>query len=200
MTPIEARHMPIRGLGLLLTATALLTSCAPAPAPNADPAPSGTNSVPAVTNSVPAGCPAPGVAIKAREVDAAMGLRAMPVDMVNCGTIPYTISGYPAVRVLDNDRKPLDVKVSNGTSSIALIDGLDAAPKPVTLKPGEKVGAVLVWRNTVTDPTVTAMNGTYLEIAPAGGQPPQTVTLNGGIDLGNTGKLGVSAWAFPKGT
>jgi hypothetical protein len=129
-----------------------------------------------------------------------MGLRAMPVDMVNCGTRPYTVSGYPGVRVLDNDRKPLDVKVSNGTSSIALIDGLDAAPKPVTLKPGEKVVAVLVWRNTVTDSTVAATNGTYLEITPAGGQPPQTVTPHGGIDLGNTGKLGLSPWAFPKDT
>jgi hypothetical protein len=49
----------------------------------------------------------------------------------------------------------------------------------------------------VTDTTVTATNGTYLEVAPEAGECPQIVTPESSIDLGNTGKLGVSAWTRP---
>lgn len=127
-----------------------------------------------------------------------MGLRAMSVELANCGTGPYTASGYPAVRVLAGDRKPLDVKVANGSSSIARIDGFDGPPKPLTVPPGGTAVAVVVWRNTVTDATVAATNGTYLDVAPAAGGAWQTVTPDGGIDLGTTGRLGVSAWVRPR--
>jgi hypothetical protein len=130
------------------------------------------------------------------EVDAAMGLRAVSIEMVNCGTRPYSVNGYPTLRVLDRDRRPINVKVGKGSSSIALIDGFDTTPKSVKLKHGEMAVAGLVWRNTVTDSTVTATNGSYLEIVPADGESPQTVPEN--IDLGNTGKLGVTAWARPR--
>ncbi|MBB2909212.1 hypothetical protein FHS43_000458 [Streptosporangium becharense] len=36
------------------------------------------------------------------------------------------------------------------------------------------------------------MTGSYLEIAPATGERPQIVPAH--IDIGNTGKLGVTAW------
>ncbi len=124
-----------------------------------------------------------------------MGLRALRIKLINCATSPYTVNGYPAVRVLDEDRKPLDVAVSDGASSIATLDRYDGPPRPVTLPPGDWVTAVLLWRNTVTGWTAPPTNGSYLEIAPVKGQPAQIVDPRTRIDLGTTGKLGVTAWA-----
>ena len=73
----------------------------------------------------------------------------------------------------------------------------DAGPHRVTLKPGESAITVLVWRNTVTDTTTTAVSGTYLEVSPGRGLPPGTVTPQGRIDLGNTGRIGTTAWDKP---
>lgn len=125
---------------------------------------------------------------------AAMGLRALTVSMTNCGDRSYSVNGYPVVRVLDGDRKPLDVQVALGTRAITADPAWAADPQPVTLAPGGTVTAVVVWRNLVTDPTVVATTGRYLEIAPVGGAPAQTVNPRGGIDLGNTGRLGVGPW------
>ncbi|GAB3140398.1 hypothetical protein GCM10027290_11150 [Micromonospora sonneratiae] len=170
--------------------TALATACTSPPGPAPGPEP-----VPSATSSASPACPQSGVLITNGMVDTAMGLRAMTVEMINCGGQSYAVQGYPMVRVLDEDRNPLPVKVIDGTSSIAVIKGLDAPPKPVTLLPGQRAKAVLVWRNTVTDATVSPTTGKDLEITPAGGQSPQIVSPNGGVDLGTTGRLGVSPWA-----
>ncbi|GLW96733.1 DUF4232 domain-containing protein [Microtetraspora sp. NBRC 16547] len=188
-----------RGLALyagLLTASTLLTACVVSPSAKVSrskgPPPKPDPTLSSTAQTAPP-CPESGVVITTGEVDAAMGLRALSIEMVNCGDHRYRVKGFPSIRVLDPDRRPLDVKVGNGTSSIALIDGYDTKPMSVTLKPGEKAVAGLVWRNTMTDPTVTATIGSYLEIAPVDGEPPQTVPQY--VDLGNTGKLGVTAWA-----
>jgi hypothetical protein len=124
-----------------------------------------------------------------------MGLRVVRVAMVNCGTRPYSVNGYPSVRVLDEDRVPLDVEVGRGAASIATIENFDAGAQPITLQPGERAVAALAWRNTVTGTNAAPANGAYLDIAPAEGRPRQTVQPAGGdIDLGTTGRLGVSAW------
>ncbi|MEU7160790.1 DUF4232 domain-containing protein [Streptomyces chrestomyceticus] len=133
-------------------------------------------------------CPEDGVVIKGSQVDAAMGTRAMGITLTNCGKHPYKVNGYAGVQVLDQDRKPLDVKISHGSD---VVD--DVGPEPVTLKPGEHVKAVLMWRNRVTDATRPAVNGAFLALTPAaGGSRPQLVREL--IDLGSTGKLGVTAW------
>jgi hypothetical protein len=50
---------------------------------------------------------------------------------------------------------------------------------------------VLLGRNTVTDATTTAVDATYLEIAPAGSEPRQILRPSDGpLDRGNTGRLG----------
>jgi hypothetical protein len=175
-------------LGFPLAAIVLLAGCATPGTPGAAPAPA------RVTGSAPPACPEAGIVIRAGVADAASGLRVLPVELVNCGSRPYTVNGFPAVRVLDDDRKPLAVTVGDGSLAIAVVEGFDAAPKPVTLQPGEQAVAKLLWRNTYTDPTVTPVNGSYLDIAPAAGESWQTVTPGARIDLGNTGKLGVSAW------
>ncbi|MFG3421952.1 DUF4232 domain-containing protein [Micromonospora sp. NPDC048063] len=102
------------------------------------------------------------------------------------------MNGYPALRLHDGDGNPIPVRVVNGAKEIT--PGFDAPSRPLTLRPGERAGAAVLWRNLVTDPTVVATNGERLEVAPAAGRPAQVVDLDGPIDLGNTGRIGVSAW------
>ncbi|MWA14680.1 DUF4232 domain-containing protein [Streptomyces sp. BA2] len=137
-------------------------------------------------------CPASGVRIEAGMVDAAMGLRAMTVTLINCGKDTYRLNGYPKLRVLDEHREPLDVQILEGPEPVTTMD--DPGPRPVPLKRGEAAHTVLVWRNTVTDTTTTAVSGTYLKVTPAPGTRPGTVTPQGRIDLGNTGRIGTTAW------
>jgi hypothetical protein len=185
-TPSAAGRPTPRRVGVLLSATALLAACDGSAPPPPRPAP---------PTDAAAACPDSGFAITTGAVDAALGLRAMSIALVNCGSRPYTVNGYPAVRVLDANRNPLDVEVGNGSSPISAPDSYDTPPRPVTLQPGRTATARLLWRTTVTESTVPATSGAYLEIAPAKGQPAQTVTPQGGIDLGTTGRLGVNAWA-----
>lgn len=137
-------------------------------------------------------CPASGVRIEAGMVSPAMGLRAMSVTVTNCGKDTYRLNGYPKLRVLDEHREPLDVQILEGPRPVTTMD--DPGPHPVSLKRGEAAHSVLVWRNTVTDTTTTAVSGTYLKVTPAPGTRPGTVTPEGRIDLGNTGRIGTTAW------
>jgi hypothetical protein len=144
--------------------------------------------------------PAPDVTrveITAGESDAAMGLRVLNLKMTNTGTKPYMINGYPAVQVLDDAEKTLDIQVGEGSLGISTVEGFDDPPAQVTLQPGENAIATLLWRNTVTRSDVNATSGTYLDVAPTKGQPTQRVRPSQNIDLGNTGKLGVSPWKTP---
>ncbi|WP_246154203.1 DUF4232 domain-containing protein [Saccharopolyspora hirsuta] len=174
--------------GVVVAGVVVLAACTgPEPAPPPPP--------PTPTTSEVAGCPESGVAITAGPVDAAMGLRAMGVVLTNCGTADYTANGFPVVRVLGADRQPLDVVVGNGSEPVSSPDSYDVPPAPVTLRPGDQVTARVLWRNDVTDSTAPAVDGSYLEIAPAAGEPAQVVEPDGGIDLGTTGRLAVNAWA-----
>jgi hypothetical protein len=139
--------------------------------------------------------PSTGPVIRVGPIDAAMGLRAMTITLVNKDSTPRTVNGYPAVRVLGKDGQPLTITLNPGAKDVTT--GFDTPPKPITLQPGQKATAVLAWRNTVTDSTVKATHGAYLDLATAAGQPWQTRRPEGGIDLGNTGTLGISAWTTP---
>jgi hypothetical protein len=176
VVPVKLRHLFLLGTGVLLV------GCS-APAPTPQP----------TTTSTTAEQPR-GPLISLGVTDAAMGLRAVPIRLANCGADPLTVNGYPALRVLDEDHQPIDAKVDNGADSVALVPNLQHPPTAVTLAPGQQAEATVLWKNTVTDSTVVATNGTYFDVAPAGGQPWQTRKPDGPIDLGNTGKLGVSPW------
>lgn len=186
------RLLPAARVAAASTALVLLASCTDDAAPTPDPTP------PAPTASTGPACPPAGVSITAGQVEAASGLRALKVEMVNCGTGSYTANGYPALRVLDADRRPLGVTVAEGTAKISRITGFDGPPQPVTLAPGARAAAVLVWRNTVTDATVPATTGAHIEMAPAAGQPAQVLTPDGGVDLGTTGTIATSPWVAPQ--
>ncbi|MCZ2523854.1 DUF4232 domain-containing protein [Streptomyces sp. HB2AG] len=187
-TPAGTRRPSLPATGLLLTALGLLTACTTAPPHRPSPAPSRTS--PSAS-----ACPESGLTVREGQIDAVMGLRVLTVELHNCGTRPRTVNGYPDVRVLDDDREPLDVETVHGLSSVATLDEVDTAPEPVGLEPGEKAVARLAWKNRVTDSTVPATDGSYLDIAPAEGEDRQTVEIL--VDLGTTGRLGTSAWGRP---
>lgn len=123
-----------------------------------------------------------------------MGLRAVGVTLRNCGQNTYTVNGYPAIQILDADHKALEVTVLNGTESVAHIEQYAGEPKRIDIAPGGSVVAVLLWRNLTND-AETVVKGSYVNIAPASGQPWQTLPLT--FDPGNTGKLAVSPWRSP---
>ncbi|MGK5743117.1 DUF4232 domain-containing protein [Micromonospora sp. URMC 103] len=191
MTPRPAR-LRLLLTGLPLVAALPLAACTstgePARSPvERQPGPAATPTEPAAAR-----CPEPGVLIRSTGSDAAMGLRALGLELVNCGTGPYALNGYPALAVADEQHQPIRLRVVNGAKEIT--SGFDAAPRPFTLLPGERATAVVLWRNTFTDTTGAPANGAYLDVAPAAGRPAQAVDPDGPIDLGNTGRIGVSAW------
>ncbi|MEU6022242.1 DUF4232 domain-containing protein [Micromonospora sp. NPDC047134] len=206
--PGGRRALPWRRTAGALATLVLLAGCAPAPGSGGIEAQATTDappSAPVTTSDAPptrtepsagAGspgpCPADGVRISYLEVSAAMGLRAMALELVNCGSRPYRLHGYPELRLLDNDGNLIRVRVIPGAREIT--SGFDFPPRPLTLAPGEAAGATVLWRNLVDDPTVVATNAERLEVAPAEGQPTREVAIEGPIDLGNTNRVGVSAW------
>ncbi|MDG4835457.1 DUF4232 domain-containing protein [Micromonospora sp. WMMD967] len=156
------------------------------------PPPTVSSPTPSASIEPLAECPASGVRIRSTGSDAAMGLRALGLELVNCGDRPYQLNGYPVLHVFDDQREPVMVRVVNGAREIT--SGFDQPARPVPLAPGERATAVMLWRNLVTDSTVVATNGKYLTVAPAAGQPAAEVDPDGPVDLGNTGRIGVSAW------
>ncbi|WP_433143489.1 DUF4232 domain-containing protein [Actinomadura nitritigenes] len=160
-------------------------------APSGGPSPAPTLASPTPNPST--ACSADGVSLSMDRPDAAMGLRATWVELHNCGTRPYRLNGYPALRVLDEKRQPFDVRAVEGTRQIK-----DPGPKPVTVAPGGSARIGIVWRNLVTESTVPAVNGSYLEVRPAPGRPVLVVPANGPLDLGNTGRLETTAWTLAR--
>lgn len=128
----------------------------------------------------------PGLVVRTGLVDAAMGLRAMGFTLTNCSGRPLALNGYPDLRVLDADRKPVTPKATPSSYG--------KKPAPVTLRSGETAQSSVIWRNTVTDSTVVATVGEYLLIAPAAGDATQVVKSGEMLDLGNTGKAEVTPW------
>ncbi|GAA4587477.1 hypothetical protein BJY16_008249 [Actinoplanes octamycinicus] len=191
-----------------LAVVALLAGCAPRPIGTADgvapwvPTPSAlpsSTSSPAASPSragqptAPA-CPPEGVRVQAGGGDAASGLRVLTITLVNCGTKPYEVNGYPAVQALDEDQEVLDLQVLTGVTEILGSMPWDTPPKPVTLRPGQRASAALAWRNTYDDTRRPPANGTYLRVAPVAGRLPQTVEPEAALDFGSTGRFAVSAW------
>lgn len=180
---------------------ALLTGCGlprsqaggegPAPVTGLPADPSTTSPLP---TAVPPTCGPLGFVLTLGPGDGATGLRVMPVRLRNCGVRPLTVHGYPAMRVLDADRRPLPVAVLDGITKVWLIPEYDVPPRTIVLRPGGRAMAVLAWRNTVTDPNVVATRAPYLQVAPAAGQPAQLLAPEGGLDVGNTGRVAVSPW------
>ncbi|GAA4949377.1 DUF4232 domain-containing protein [Actinoplanes utahensis] len=139
-------------------------------------------------------CPPEGVRFEVGEGDAAMGLRVLGIKLINCGSETYRLNGYPAVRPLDEDLTKLKVRILHGVTEITGTMPWDGPPKPVTLEPGQQAGTAVAWRNTYDDVRQPPVRVEFLDIAPLAGRPSRIVDPRGGLDLGSTGRFGVSAW------
>ncbi|MFB9503833.1 DUF4232 domain-containing protein [Streptomyces aurantiacus] len=132
-------------------------------------------------------CPKSGLRFQADRGDAAMGLRAMGLDVTNCGDRPYELNGYPAVTVLDGSGDPFPgVRTVPGTDKVSMAPE-DPGPRPITLGPGETAHAALYWRMNNTD-------GVYLRVAPKKGDDTVTVEPPYPLDIGPENVLGTTAW------
>lgn len=139
-------------------------------------------------------CPNEGIRVTAGPVNPAMGLRAMDLTLENCGTRAYRVQGYPEIRLLDRDQQTVTgVSVIHGSGGIATVTGFDDPPDAVTLAPGERASAGLLWRNTTTGSDAAAYVP-YLTVAARPGAVPALLAPYGGLDLGTTGRLGVGPW------
>lgn len=149
-------------------------------------------SVPAAEAPAVSGpCPPSGVRVTADQTDAAMGLRVVGLRLENCSTRPYHLDGFPQIQLLDLKRQPVTgVSVLHGSGGITTGTDFDEAPRSVTLQPGQSATSGLMWRNTVTDGA--PVNVPYVRVTAEPGTQPVTVTPE--LDLGTTGKLGVSPW------
>jgi hypothetical protein len=145
-------------------------------------------------------CPPPGVRFEADpEGEAAMGLRILGFQMINCGRDAYRVKGYPVMRALDEKRRPLDVQVLLGVDKITTgAPNAIGPPQQVVLQPGERATTVVAWRNTYDDVRQPPVEVAYLEIAPAAGEPAQLVAASDPLNLGSTGRLGISPWLAPR--
>ncbi|WP_440582049.1 DUF4232 domain-containing protein [Streptomyces flavofungini] len=90
------------------------------------------------------------------------------------------------------DRQLFHVTVLKGTEPVTTMD--DPGPRRVRLRPGESAYTSLVWRYSAVDAATREGSGVYVEIGPAEGAPRQTIEPEGGLDIGETGLLGTTAW------
>jgi hypothetical protein len=185
----------------VLACATLLVGCARPESPPLSvpstfaPDPVRTRAGPAVPSATSVTCPPEGVRLEVGEGEAAMGLRVLGFTLVNCGRRTYRLNGYPAVRSLDDDRTALEVRVVHGVRDlIGSAVPWDGPPKPVVLQPGQQAGTAVVWRNTYDDVRQLPVTVRFLDIAPLAGRPSQIVEPGGGLDLGSTGRISVSAW------
>ncbi|MFF0097038.1 DUF4232 domain-containing protein [Streptomyces canus] len=136
-------------------------------------------------------CPKSGMRLYADQGDAAMGLRVVGLHLVNCGTGPLQLNGYPKLAIQDEDHHTVDgVRILQGTDQISTGLGGDGRPQPVVLRPGEAALAQLAWRNTTQ--AGEPVNAPYVRVWATPAADPVTVTPE--LDLGTTGKLGVGPW------
>lgn len=149
-------------------------------------------SVPADEAPATAGpCPPSGIRVTSDDGDAAMGLRVVGLHLENCSAVVRHLDGYPLIQLLDERRNTVPgVRILRGSGGIATVTGFDDPPRPLTLKPGERASSGLLWRNTVT--SGTSVDVPYVRVRADSAAHPVTVTPE--LDLGTTGRLGVSAW------
>ncbi|MFD3541393.1 DUF4232 domain-containing protein [Streptomyces sp. NPDC058662] len=191
--------------GVVLAGVLAVAGCDVAPPPEAAPGPTGVpvrrtpsarvSEAPPASPGGQEACPEGGVRVAEGPGDAAMGLRVAQLHLVNCGTEPYVLEGYPEIRLLDTGHDPVEAAVEHGSAGIATsVTGMDDPPGRVELAPGHTATVGLLWRNLVTDSSVSAELGRFVDVTPRPGATRLRLRLEQPVDLGNTGKLGVGPW------
>jgi hypothetical protein len=113
--------------------------------------------------------------------------------LINCSTRRQRVSGYPAIKLFDDERKPLPFAVKPGAVDLA---DADPGPTSLVLEPGAMAVAGLSWRNTVLADGTDSITGEYASLAAFPGEPARTQTLH--VDAGTTRRVAVTAWHLPK--
>ncbi|MGW0856330.1 DUF4232 domain-containing protein [Streptomyces sp. NPDC002690] len=151
--------------------------------------PSGDVALPAPTPTpAPTGdCPASGARVDMGPVETAMFARAVVLTLVNCGTEPYQVDGYPSVRVLDENGDRLPVPVNAGRSMF----GPDLGPESVALKPGGTMKSILAWVSTKEGGDLIESDSLELAAAPDAGSLNFPLV---GHDLRLMDELNTTAW------
>ncbi len=136
----------------------------------------------------------PCLTVRTDGANAAMGLRVLGLRLVNRCPAPVRLDGHPVVRVLGDGRERLKVRILDGTADIVTLPNFTDPPRPFVLVPRAEAAAAVVWRNTYDDTRRPPVTGRHLAVAPRPGDRPQTLTPDAPIDLGSTGRLGVTHW------
>ncbi|MCX5396313.1 DUF4232 domain-containing protein [Streptomyces sp. NBC_00102] len=144
-------------------------------------------SAPAPTAAPAGDCPASGVRVDMGPVETAMFARAVVLTLVNCGTEPYQVDGYPSVRVLDENGDRLPVPVNPGRSMF----GADLGPESVSLRPGGTMKSVLAWVSTKEGGDLIESDSLDLAAAPDSGALNYPLV---GHDLRLMDELNMTAW------
>lgn len=144
---------------------------------------------PATETPIEESCPEEGFRVTVSQGSAAMGIRTMGIDLVNCGTEHIEVNGYPRLQVLV-DGSPIAVEVKEGSDTMQ-----DPGPTPITIAPGDTVHAGMLWRNRVESADEgDVVDATELNIGYSDDSPLQTVTPESSVDLGTTRELELTAW------
>ncbi len=159
----------------------------PTPAPGADAPAQGTPAQTGPTSAPPGKCPASGVVVDMGPVETGMMHRAVVLTLTNCGRKPYAVDGYPWVRALGEDGRPLPVKVNQDGSYF----GSDPGPKKLLLDPGLTVKSILAWVSTPEGGDL--IEGDALAISAAPGLPVRVFPLEG-HDIRLMDELNTTAW------
>lgn len=134
-------------------------------------------------------CPEEGFQVTVSGMNAAMGIRATGIELVNCGTENIEVDGYPHLQIL-GESGPIAVEVKEGSDTLQ-----DPGPTPITLAPGDSVSAGMLWRNRVESADGNdVVNATEINVGYSEDSPMVTVTPESSIDLGTTRELEVTAW------
>ncbi|THV25954.1 DUF4232 domain-containing protein [Glycomyces paridis] len=150
-------------------------------APGAEPAPEETPSETEEPDEE--ACPPEGFRIGfSEDVNAAMGIRAVGITMLNCGEEPIEVNGYPVVEI-----PGVELEVREGSDTLQ-----DPGATPITVEPGEEVSAGMSWRNLVEGGE--SVDATSVDIGYSPESPLQTATPPWTIDLGTTRDIEVTAW------
>jgi hypothetical protein len=130
-------------------------------------------------------CPETGFHVTVTQGSAAMGIRSVGIELVNCGTEDIAINGYPVIGI-----PGVEIDVREGSDTLQ-----DPGPTPLTLAPGDTVSAGMLWRNRVESADEgDVVNATEINVGYAEGSPMETVTPESPIDLGTTREIEVTAW------
>ncbi|MFD4026540.1 DUF4232 domain-containing protein [Streptomyces sp. NPDC058576] len=159
----------------------------PTPAPGADAPAQGAPAQTGPTSAPPGKCPASGVVVDMGPVETGMMHRAVVLTLTNCGREPYAVDGYPWVRALGEDGRPLSVKVNEDGSYF----GNDPGPKKLQLDPGRTVKSILAWVSTPEGGDL--IEGDALAVSAAPGLPVRVFPLEG-HDIRLMDELNTTAW------